>query len=68
MKGVLTMPDAPSKIRWDAENVRIFTVKFMRKTDEDVIEFLEPRNKRNTLLKAIRYYMENHPDELKGEK
>ena len=52
------MPDCPSKVRWDAQNVRIFTVKFMRKTDQDVIDFLEPRNKRDTICAAIREYMQ----------
>lgn len=58
------MPDSPSKVRWDAENVRIFTFKLFRKTDQDVISFLETRNKRNTICAAIREYMENHKEEL----
>lgn len=59
----MAMPDAPSKVRWDAENVRIFTVKMFRKTEQDVIEYLEPKNKRNIICAAIREYMANHPDE-----
>lgn len=59
----MAMPDAPSKVKWDKENVRVFTVKLMRRTDQDVIEFLEPQNKRNILLAAIREYMANHPEE-----
>ena len=58
----MKMSDAPSKIRWDRENVRIFTFKLMRKTDQDVIEFLEPRNKRKIICDAIREYMANHPE------
>lgn len=61
----MAMPDAPSKKRWDAENVRIFTVKLFRKTDEDVIEYLEPLNKRNIILTALREYMANHKEEVK---
>lgn len=61
----MAMPDAPSKKRWDAENVRIFTVKLFRKTDEDVIEYLEPLNKRNIILAALREYMANHKEEVK---
>ena len=57
------MPDAPSKKKWDAENVRIFTFKLFRKYDSDVIEFLEPRNKREIICAAIREYIENHKGE-----
>lgn len=60
----MTMSDPESKQRWDAVNTRIFTFKLFRKTDEDVIQFLEPRNKRNTICAAIREYMENHKEEL----
>lgn len=59
----MAMPDSPSKVRWDAENVRIFTVKLFRKTEQDVIEYLEPKNKRNIICAALREYMANHPDE-----
>jgi len=59
----MAMPDPPSKVRWDAENVRIFTVKLFRKTEQDVIEYLEPKNKRNIICAALREYMANHPDE-----
>lgn len=58
----MTMSDPPSKIRWDKENVRIFTVKLMRRTDQDVIEFLEPKNKRDIICAALREYMKNHPE------
>ena len=54
------MPDSEAKKKWDAKNVRIFTVKFFRKTDRDVIEFLEGKNKRGILCDAIREYMANH--------
>lgn len=56
------MAEAPSKIRWNAENTKIFTIRLMRKTDQDVIEYLEPRNKRSTICDAIREYKANHPE------
>lgn len=59
----MAMPDAPSKKRWDAENVRVFTVKLFRKTEQDVIEYLEPRNKREIICAALREYMANHPND-----
>lgn len=57
------MPDPASKVRWDAENTRIFTIKFMRRTESDVIEALENNNKRNLICAAIREYIENHKEE-----
>lgn len=58
----MNMPDSEAKKRWMAQNTVIVTVKFMRKTDSDVIEFLEGKNKRDTLLEVIRFYMENHKE------
>ena len=54
------MPDAPSKKRWDAENVRIISIKLFRKKDQDVIDFLEGRNKHDVFCEAIREYIKNH--------
>ena len=59
----MAMPDAPSKKRWDAENVRVITFKLFRKNDEDVIDYLEGKNKRDTICAALREYMENHKEE-----
>lgn len=58
----MEMPNFPSKKRWDEQYTKVFTVKLMRKTDQDVIDYLEPRNKRNTILAAIREYMANHKE------
>lgn len=54
--------DPPSKQKWDAVNTRTFSVKLFRKTENDVIEFLEDKNKRNIICAAIREYMENHKE------
>lgn len=59
------MPDAPSKRRWDAENTFRITIKFQKKSDQDVIDFLVDKNKRDTVCEAIRYYMEHHKEESK---
>ncbi len=56
------MPDAPSKRRWDKENLYIFTVKLQKRYDKDVIGFLDGKNKRDTILKVFREYMKNHPE------
>ena len=59
----MKMPDAPSKKRWDAENTKTISVKLMRKSDQDVIDFFEGKNKRDTLCMIVREYIANHPDE-----
>lgn len=59
----MAMPDAPSKKRWDAENVRVITFKLFRKNDEDVIGYLEGKNKRDTICAALREYMEHHKED-----
>ena len=57
------MPDAPSKRRWDKENTFLIAIKFQRKTDQDCIDYLVGKNKRNTVCAALREYMKNHPEE-----
>lgn len=59
----MAMPDAPSKKRWDAENVRVITFKLFRKNDEDIIEFLEGKVRGEVIKTALREYMENHKEE-----
>lgn len=54
------MSDPPSKKRWDAKNIVLISVKFQRKKDQDCIDFLEGKNKRDTICAALREYMENH--------
>ena len=59
----MAMPDAPSKRRWDAENVRVITFKLFRKNDEDIIEFLEGKARGEVIKAALREYMANHKEE-----
>ncbi len=56
------MADAPSKKRWDAENTKVISVKFMRRTDQDVIDFLENKNKHEIICAALREYKANHTE------
>lgn len=56
----MSMPDSPSKRRWDAENTFRITVKFQKKSDQDVIDFLDGKNKRDAVCEAIRFYIEHH--------
>ena len=59
----MSMPDCPSKKRWDKENTVLMTIKFQRKTDQDCIDYLEGNNRRNTICSALREYMENHKED-----
>lgn len=61
--GVKKMADAPSKKRWDKENVLFVTTKLFAKTDADIIEFLEGKPRATTIKAALREYMENHKGE-----
>ena len=58
------MPDSEAKRRWDAENTVLISIKFQRKTDQDCIDFLEGKNKRDTICSALREYIENHKEEV----
>ena len=57
------MPDSPSKKRWDAEHTVKINIKFQRKTDQDVIDYLNGKNKKNIICAAIREYMKNRKEE-----
>ena len=56
------MPNPPSKTRWDKEHTVQITLKFQRKTDQDCIDFLDGKNKRDTICAALREYMKNHKE------
>lgn len=60
------MPDYESKKRWDKEHTFLIAVKFQRKTDQDVIDYLEGKNKKDTICAALREYRDNHANDDKG--
>lgn len=58
--------DWQAKIDWDKENAQFITLKLMKRTEGDIIEFLGSieKGKKNTIIKqALRDYMKNHPAE-----
>lgn len=62
------MPTNEAKNRWDKENATVFSVKLMRRTEQDLIEFFQRQAEkgiaRGTVVKlALREYMENHKEE-----
>ena len=63
----MAMPDSDAKKRWDKENTIIFSIKLMKRTEPDIIEFLEKCQEqgisRGTIFKtALREYIANHKD------
>ena len=61
------MPTSEAKKKWDKENSMVFSIKLMRKSEADIIEYLESNQskgiRRGTIFKkALREYMVNHPE------
>lgn len=59
-----------SQANWDKENTLIFSVKFFKKSEQDLIDFMDSRVDkskgigRGTVLKeALRFYMEHSKGE-----
>jgi len=64
----MKMSESEAKRKWIKENTIIFSIKLMKRTEEDIINFLDRKGEegipRGTIFKAaIREYMKNHPDE-----
>lgn len=57
------MPESEAKTRWMRENSTNLTIKFMHKSDADILAFLEGKTKATIIKEAIREYMANHPNE-----
>jgi predicted DNA-binding protein len=57
------MPESEAKTRWMRENSTNLTIKFMHKSDADILAFLEGKTKATIIKEAIREYMENHKGE-----
>lgn len=60
------MPESEAKKRWMQSNTTMVTVKMVNKSDADLLEFLEGKQKATVIKAALREYMINHP-ELKEE-
>ena len=61
----MKMPDSEAKKKWMKENLWLVGVRFHRKHDADIIEFLESKgeDKQKYIKIAVREYIENHPEE-----
>lgn len=57
-----------TKIIWDKDNAVIFSVKFMKRSEADMISYLDKNKEKgigkNTTIKlALREYMAHHPQD-----
>lgn len=64
----MTMPDSQAKRKWMAENTIVFSVKLMKKSEADIIAYLEEMASRGigkgTVIKlALREYIKNHKED-----
>ena len=57
------LPVNERKYKWDRENTTMVTLKLTNTTDADIIAFLDGKAKQTIIKKALRYYMQMHPDE-----
>ena len=60
MKEKETMTLNERKIKWDKEHTSMISVKLQNKTDADILQFLEGKQKQTTIKLALREYMRNH--------
>ena len=63
----MQMPQSKAKSEWIKQNAIIMSVKLMRRTEADLIEYLDSMLERGvpkgTVIKsALREYMERHKD------
>ena len=64
----MAMPDSEAKKKWIKDNTIVFSIKLMKRTEADIIEFLEKYQEQGiskaTVFKAaIREYIKNHKGE-----
>lgn len=57
------MSDSEAKKQWMKANSKMYSIKIMKRTESDILEYLEKQDKPVTTIKqAIREYMHNHPE------
>lgn len=54
------MPDSPAKKKWLKENAVLVSFRLFKKTDMDIIEYMDGKPTAETIRAALREYMENH--------
>lgn len=54
------MPDSPAKKKWLKENAVLVSFRLFKKTDMDIIEYMDSKPTAETIRAALREYMEDH--------
>lgn len=62
------MADSESKKKWDKDNVLFVTTKLFKeykgdRNDQDIIDFLDGKQRSTVIKLALREYIANHPNE-----
>lgn len=62
------MPDSEAKKAWDKKNMVFCAFKLFRasgrgENDQDIIDYMDGKQKSEIIKKALREYMENHPND-----
>ena len=64
----MNMPMSEAKRKWEEKNTIVFSIKLMRRTEADIIDYLDKQlakgiGKGTVLKAALREYMANHKEE-----
>lgn len=62
------MPDSEAKYTWIKNNSTKITIKFMNKSDDDILTYLEGKQKATVVKKALRLLMEQEGVEYINKK
>jgi len=58
------MAASESYKKWAKENTVVYSLRFQKSTDADILEFLSDKPKQTTIKLALREYMANHSGEV----
>ena len=57
-----------AKQNWMKENSKMFAIRVMKNTEQDLWDFLQKAETHSAVIKlALREYMDNHSEKSKGE-
>ena len=64
----MSMADSESKKKWDKDNVLFVTTKLFKeykgdRNDQDIIDFLDGKQRSTVIKLALREYIANHPND-----
>ena len=57
------MADSNAHREWMKENTVVFSIRLQKKTDADILNFLQGQQRQTVIKAALREYMERHGNE-----